>query len=174
MSDRIEASIEVCDWCKSQYPLPALPSVHDRGAKVCIVHTDKLNFIAHPQLAARLHQDAPRPCVDLLREQHFNATRSGLLLVWTPASHPKEPSRNNARIVQHQQVARSKMLRELSEDIVLPYARRPVEQKHPRAAALFGRLLSNQLFGQEKVEIRDEHYLILVRCWRAAAEMAFG
>ena len=131
MPDRVEASIEVCHRCESQYPFPALPSVHDLGVKVCIVRTAKRNIIAHSQLAAWLHQDAPLPCVDLLREQHLNATRSSLLLVWTPASHPKEPSRNNTRIVQHQQVARSKILWELGKDIVLPYARRTVEHEHP-------------------------------------------
>ncbi len=174
VADRIEPPFKVRHRCKSQYPFTALPRVHDLDMEVCVIPTGKLDSVAHPELAARLHQSPPLPSGNLFRKQYFNAARSSFLFIRAPASRSKKASRNDARIIQHQHVSWSKVLRELRKDLVLPCACRSVEQEHTRAAACFRWLLCNQFLGQGKVKIRDEHSLILVRCGRITGEMAFG
>src|SRR5882757_1100508 len=98
--------------------------------EVRVIPTGKLDSVAHLELAARLHQSAPLPGVDLLREQHFDAARSSFLFIRAAASRSEEPSRNDARIIQYQHVSCSKVLRELRKDLVLPCSCRPVEQEH--------------------------------------------
>ena len=141
MPDRIQASLKIRHWHKSQRALTTFPDVRDAGTKTCTIRAGKLNPVAHPKLAARLHQRFPLPCVRLLGEQHFNPTWCRLLFIRTPASSSKETSWDNARVIQHQHVSCSKVFRKVREDVVSPCTRRPVKQKHPRVAALFGRLL---------------------------------
>src|ERR1700724_2392999 len=51
----------------------------------------------------------------------------------------------------------------MRKHIVLPRTRLAAQAKHARATSLCGRLLRDQRFWQDKVELGDEHLLILFR-----------
>ncbi len=157
MSECIEAAVEIRHWRKAQRPLTAFSSGHNLRMKSGIVAATKLNAVPYPQLASRLHQRVPLPRVDLVPSATLRCDPLQPRSLRATSSRAKQARRNDTRIVQHQNVASTKLLRKLREDIVFPCARRPVEQEHPRSPTILRRLLRNQFFGQCEVELRNQH-----------------
>lgn len=157
MSECIQAPVEVRHRRKAQCPLAVFSRCDNLRVKYHVTLTSKLKPVPYAQLATRLHQSIPLPRIDLFGEQHFDASRRSLVFMRTTRSRSVQTRGYHTRIVQHQDVACAKLLREVRKDFVPPRARRAVQQEHTRSAALRRRLLRNQFFGQRKVKVGNQH-----------------
>lgn len=162
MSKPVELALEILDRRKANGSLPVFAGGCNFGLKDLSSLTREFYCITHPQLAARLHQRIPRPIVELLREQHFDAAGGCNLLIRSAHPCTEQASGNHTRIVQHQKIAGAQVIRELCEHFVLPITRAAVKQKHARIAALCGRFLRDQFLRQREIEFRNKHSMILV------------
>jgi hypothetical protein len=64
--------------------------------------------------------------------------------------------RNDAAVVEHEQVARLEDRRKIRKERVTQSASGAIELQHATHTALCRRLLRNQLLGQVKIEVGDE------------------
>ena len=163
VSQRIQPLLKIRHRRKAQRPLSALACGDNFRVKTHILgHARKLDPIAHAQLASGLHQRVPLPCIDLFREQYFNASRRRFRLIRSPGSSAVQARRNHTRVVQYQHVSRAQQRWEMGEDIIPPSAGPAIHQQHARIAAFLRRLLRNQLLGQIEIKLRNQHSPILV------------
>ena len=69
----------------------------------------------------------------------------------------EQAGREDTRVIQHQEIAATEMGREPIEGRVFPGTRRTIDDDEARGAALGGRMLSDQLFGEIEIEVADVH-----------------
>jgi hypothetical protein len=65
---------------------------------------------------------------------------------------PDQPRRQNAGIVEHQQVARLEKIRKIIKMLMPDGSGFPVEAEHPAGISGIDRVLGNQLFGQVEIK----------------------
>gem|GEM_PF-4308998 len=70
---------------------------------------------------------------------------------------PEQPRRNDPRIVEHHQIARPHIVKQISKAAMTKGTARPFENEETAGAALGKRIASDQRFGKLKKEIGDLH-----------------
>ena len=73
--------------------------------------------------------------------------------------HAISAGRNDARIVENQQIPRLEQRRKIAKLAVLDAAGATLERQQPAAGALRGGLLGNEFLGQLEVKVRAQHCL---------------
>lgn len=66
---------------------------------------------------------------------------------------PEEAGRQNAGVIQHQEVSRPKKFRQVAENGVVDVTEVTIEMQHAGGGAIRQWLLGNQLLGQMKIEL---------------------
>src|SRR5262249_13099183 len=109
------------------------------------------------QLLPRMHQRFPHPIVfELPNEQTLDRAAA-----WNAAA--QQTRRKHARVVHDQQIAGRKELRQRSDRGMADGPGPPVETQEPRAAAIGGSVLRDQIRRKIKVECADIHGPIMDR-----------
>jgi hypothetical protein len=118
----------------------------------------ELNAGTRHQRSSRLYKCFPYEWFDAADKKDLDAPAEHRL---TSRSHPQatayKPCRKYSSIVQHEQVTRSKMIRQRCENRIREVAACPVNDQQTGTLALSRRLLCDQLFWKNVIKIGDSH-----------------
>ena len=115
----------------------------------------KQNPISHARPLGRLYQTLPNVVFLLAQQQDFYFRARCVI------PPPAQPGRKHPRIVQNQAIARTNVLAEIAERIVMKGFLLSRDHEHPRAPAFGRRFLRDQLARQIIIEIGNLQTLIL-------------
>src|SRR5579875_432364 len=105
-------------------------------------------------LAARPHERAPFIFARGLGQHNFDAA-GWLILFSAQGAAREEPCRNDAAVIEHQQIARLQQRGKLRKRAVAKCACDAIHDQHAALASLGRRLLRYQLLGQVEIEVRN-------------------
>ena len=104
-----------------------------------------------PRADQRLPQFAAIDGIALTRDkQTLDAATTGIAVA-------EQPRRNDARVVDDEQVTRAQLLRQGCDGMVGCLAGGTIETQQARRPANSGRLLRDQIIGEFEIEVADEH-----------------
>ncbi len=116
-------------------------------------------------LAAGANERRPIFSTNMFGKENFDTAsrirRTGLRVRAASASGV-ETSRNNAAVVEDQQIARMKQVRQIAEEVVAVFGGGAVEDEHAAGATDRRRRLGDEFFGEIEMEVGYTHCLILV------------
>ena len=125
-----------------------------------------MKMLAGLNLATRANERRPLVLAELLGKKNLDAAcgvgRAGLRIETASASGV-ETCRNNAAVVENEQVARVEQVRQIAEKIVTIFSGLTIEDEHTARPTYRRRRLSDKLFGKIEMKVSYTHCLILVR-----------
>ncbi len=171
----LQNSEEVVHRIEAQVPLAERASAEDLSGKLVRVFAGfgaEINSFSDAEFSPGMHQCFPLHWVGrkLLREQHLDPPteklgRSRILggdgLGPRPATVSEEPGGQDFRIVEDQQIVRSKQLGKVAKCAVFQQLLAAIEVHQPRRSTVGQRLLGDQVVRKVVVEIRNQHTPIM-------------
>ena len=97
-----------------------------------------------------MHQRVPALGVQAPEQQALDLPAARIAMA-------EQARRDDARIVDDEQIARREEGWQIADDVVSPRASMPVHHEQPRRAARGGRLLRDQVLGQFEIELTQVH-----------------
>ena len=126
------------DWsAKLNDPFALRANLHDDADHLADMHQR-----ADPHFAPRLHETFPRILADHFEEEQLDAPIIGI-----------DAGRDDARVVQHHEVARAHIAWEVAKAAMLDRLRLAMQHHHARVFAVRGRVPRDQFVGQRVIVI---------------------